>query len=390
MLFALLTTLALSIAQDGTGARVAPPGGPADERETKRSAARPPLSFDSPMPIPDVEQWINGSAPNFSDPNTLFVFVFWASNITPAREALPRLSRLAETYRDKGVIVVAMTSEPADGVRPLIESPAYKSAVTIPVGCDPDRSTFQQFMTASWQTSLPTVFVAKGGKVLWIGTPREVEPVVISVLNGSWTPTGRKDSHDRDAATTKRAGAFEQRLNTLLDRRDFDGMLLILDEMERDSDPTLAREGALLRVGVLQQAGKSDAALRACDELLEKSQDWFVAAEVAKMLASPLFLKPDISRATLAALKAIALSKQKEALAYVALSHVQARGGQGDLAMRSLDRALALALPDQREAIQEEIEWLKDQTAADPNLAPESTPQPSTPPVPSAQPTKTP
>lgn len=355
----LLMTLAFTLSQDATPPVVAPPSGPGDERETKRSAARPPLSFDSPMPIPEVAQWLNGTAPDFSDRSKIFLLVFWASNITPARESLPRLSLIADAYKAQNVVVVGMTAEPADGIRPLLESPLYKDAVKFAIGCDPDRSTYQQFMTASWQSSLPTVFLAKGGTVLWIGTPREVEAVLKQVLDGSWTAQGRKEAHDRDAATTKRAEEFEQRLNTLVDRREWDGMLAVLAEMQADPDQSLAREGRLLRIGVLQQAGRQDDALRACDELVESTKDWIVAAEVAKMLASPLFVKPDMSRATLAALKAIALSKQKQALAYVALAHVQARGGQSDLALRSLDRALTLALPDERELVQEEIDTLK-------------------------------
>ncbi|MSR69987.1 MAG: hypothetical protein EXS17_06560 [Phycisphaerales bacterium] len=366
MLALLLMTLVVTLSQDGKVPIVAPPSGPDEERETKRSAARPPLSFDSPMPVPEVAQWLNGSAPDFSDRAKVFLFVFWASNITPAREALPRLSVIADGYRSQGVVVVGMTTEPADGIRPLLDSPIYKDAITFAIGCDPDRSTFQQFMTASWQTSLPTVFLAQGGKVLWIGTPREVEAVLKSVLAGTWTVHGQADAHQRDAATMKRAGEFEQRLNVLVDRRDWDGMLAVLGEMEVDSDASLAREGRLLRIGVLQQAGRTDEALRACDALVESTKDWIVAAEVAKMLSSPLFVKHDVSRATLGALKAIALSKQKQALAYVALARVQARCGQSDLALRSLERALTLALPDERDLVQEEIEMLKSRPAPTP------------------------
>ena len=338
---------------------VPPPSGPGDESQTKRSAARPPLSFDSPLPIPDVAEWINGAPPDFTDRQTLFVIVFWASNITPAREALPRISRIADAYKDRGVVVVGMTAEPAEGIRPLLESSAYKESVRFAIGCDPDRSTYKQFMNASWQTSLPTVFLAKAGRVLWIGTPHELEKVLTAVLNGTWTVQGRKESHERDAATIMRAEAFEEALNVFVDRRDWDGMLLVLGEMELDSDASLAREGRLLRVGVLQQAGRTSEALQTCDALVESTKDWMVAAEVARMLSSPLFVTTDTSRSTLAALKGIALSKQKQAMAYEALSHVQARAGQRDLALRSLERALSLALPDERDVIQERIELLK-------------------------------
>ena len=59
-------------------------------------AVRPPLTFGSPMPIPDIEQWPRGAAPDFKDQSKTFLISFWSTAITPARESLTQLSKFSD------------------------------------------------------------------------------------------------------------------------------------------------------------------------------------------------------------------------------------------------------------------------------------------------------
>ena len=346
----------------------------APDPPAQRVAARPPLTFGSPMPVPSVERLIVAAPPTLNDPTQTYVISFWSSAITPARESLVGLSRLAEEFAGRGVTVVAITGEPADAVSPLFDAPPLKNRVTIPIGCDPDQSSTKQFMEASWQRSVPVAFIASGGTIQWIGPPRAAASVLKSVLDGSWTPEGRRVEHERDAATMQRAEEFGKRIAQHLDRKEWDALLATVSEMERDPDTRLAREGNLLRIAMLQQAGRTPDAIAAAKALLQGTRDWSVHAEVAKTLASDLFPNPDIATAMLAALCATTLSQWKEAQAFVALAAVQARAGLRDKAVESLRRASAVALPE-------------DQDEIDARLAPlvEVTPPP--PPAPAAPPT---
>ncbi len=328
---------------------------PTQSEVGQATAVRPPLTFDSPMPIPDIEQWARGTAPDFNDKSKTFLISFWSSSITPARESLPRLSKLADQYRDQGLVIIGVTEEPAGGIQPLLDSPKFLEGIRFAIGCDPDRSTYRQFMSQSWQTTLPTAFLAHDGKIVWIGNPRDAKDVVAEVFAGTWSPESRRKAYEERANASKRATEFAKRLDVVMDRRQWDAALKVIAEMENDPNPLLAREGHLLRVSVLQQNEKTAEALEECDSLVATSKDWEVASEVAKMLASPLFPKPDLSRATVAALRGIAMSKQHEALAYYALAEVQTRSGQRDLAIRSLERALTLADPEEVDLIQERL-----------------------------------
>ncbi len=330
------------------------------------SAVRPPLTFESPMPIPDIEQWPRGVAPDFKDQSKTFLISFWSSAITPARESLKQLSKFSDEYLDQGLIVVAVTEEPAGGILPLLDSPKYKEGIQFAIGCDPDRSTYRQFMSESWQNTLPTAFLARAGKIVWIGNPRDAQDVLAAVFAGKWTPEGRKEIYEQRAAATKRFMDFEKKLEILIDRRQWDAALEVITEMEKDPNKSLAREGRLLRVSILQQAGKTSEALELCDDLVAKTKDWEVASEVAKMLASPLFPKPDLARATIAALRGISLSKKQEALAYVALAEVQMRSGQKDLAILSLDKSLLSADRDEIDLIQDRLAEIRTPPSSTP------------------------
>lgn len=319
------------------------------------TAVRPPLTFESPMPLPEIAEWARGVAPDFTDITKTFLISFWSTSITPARESLPRLSKIADEYAERGLVVIAITDEPAAAIAPMLEAPRFKDGIRLAIGCDPDRSTHRQFMDASWQNTLPTAFLARGGKILWIGNPRDIDSVLSAVFTGKWSPEGRRESYEQRMAATKRASDFEEKLAILVDRKQWDEMLVLVDEMAKDPNPSLAREGRLLRISTLQRSGRTAESLRECDALLRATKDWFVAAEIAKMLASPLFAKSELSHATVAALRAISLSKEHEALAYLALAEVQMCGGQFNLAEKTLLTALAIADPNDEDLIQERL-----------------------------------
>lgn len=350
-----------------TPASTAPQSEPTPQPpDSGMSAARPPLTVGSAAPRSDISHWIQGQQPDFSDSSKTWIVLFWSPAITPARDSLPRLAKVAQANRDKGVEVVAIACEPVDVVAPLLETPRFKDRVDITIGCDPDRSAWNDWMKPSWQTNVPACFIVHQGNIAWIGDPREARAVVEAVQSGRWSREGRRAMHEERAAAMKRSAAFAERTQIAIDRREWDTMLDICREMSADENASIAREGRLLVISALQQAGRTDDSLTAADTILRHSTDWETCAELATTLVSRLFEKPDLQRATMAALKAIALSKQREGLAYAALADVQMRGGQITAARATLDRALAIIDPWDEEALRTRIDALQPPAPADP------------------------
>lgn len=328
--------------------------------------ARPPLTVGSAAPRSDISHWLQGQEPDFADSSKTWIVLFWSPAVTPARDSLPRLSKVAQKHRDKGVEVVAIACEPLDVVAPLLETPRFKDRVNIAIGCDPDRSAWNDWMKPSWQTNVPACFIVHHGNIAWIGDPREAGAVAEAVQSGRWSREGRRAMHEERAAVLQRSAAFAERTQTAIDRREWDTLLDICREMSADKNPSIAREGRLLVVSALQQAGRTEDSFAAADTILRHSTDWDTCAELATTLVSKLFEKPDLQRATMAALKAISLSKQREGLAYAALADVQLRSGQVTAARVTLDRALSIIDPWDEEAVRARIDALQAPAPADP------------------------
>ncbi|MSQ89978.1 MAG: redoxin domain-containing protein [Phycisphaerales bacterium] len=361
--YALLMFVATVIQEGAVPARQ-PAQPPPTTGQSGPTEVRPPLTIGSLLPLPEIDFWARGSAPDFTDPSQIFLINFWSSKIAPARESLGRLSKLADDYGARGLVIVGVTDEPLTLIQPLLESPRYHELVRFAIGCDPDRSVYQQLMAPAWQNSLPTAFLAQRGKILWIGNPRDVGDVIRLVVAGTWSAEGRSNARAESVATTSRATAFDARIADHRERKNWDGLVVTAVEMAKDSNPILAQEGVLLHISSLQQLGRVEDALSLSDTVVGATTNWRVAAAIASTLVAETFERPDLTRASAAALKAIELSKRTEAIAYCALADVQARAGELALATISLDRAMMLALPEETEMILDRTLQLESRRAA--------------------------
>ena len=94
---------------------------------------------------------------------------FWATWCKPCEEEMPGMERLYRKYKDKGLVVVAL-SEDADGasaVRPFVK----KHGLTFPVGLDPKMAVAAQF--GVW--ALPSTFIIdrQGNRAYFANGPRD-------------------------------------------------------------------------------------------------------------------------------------------------------------------------------------------------------------------------
>lgn len=76
---------------------------------------------------------------------------FWATWCPPCRKEMPDLEELSRRYRDRGLVILAISDEPADTVKPFIAKQGY----TFPVLLDPNR----EVNTAFHVEGIPKTFV---------------------------------------------------------------------------------------------------------------------------------------------------------------------------------------------------------------------------------------
>lgn len=81
---------------------------------------------------------------------------FWATWCPPCRAALPTIAKLAQDYRDRGVIVYAVNDESPDTVRAFLD----KLQISLPVAMDPSDTVFGLYKAS---TIPQTVLIGKNG-----------------------------------------------------------------------------------------------------------------------------------------------------------------------------------------------------------------------------------
>ena len=115
-------------------------------RLTRLDGSDPPIAFSVATPA--------GGTLNLSDFKGQVVLLnFWATWCEPCLEEMPAMERLAQAYRGRGLVVVALSvdREGAAVVRPFLK----RHSLTLAVGLDPDQSVARSQRV--W--ALPSTFV---------------------------------------------------------------------------------------------------------------------------------------------------------------------------------------------------------------------------------------
>ncbi len=159
------------------------------------------LKPGSPAPIPQIEHWVKGKAPEFFAPGTVYVVEFWATWCGPCRASMPHLTELQKEHPE--IVIVGVSDEPLEKVEPFINSEAWAEKTGYRITTDPDRSVHTDYMKAAGQNGIPTAFiVGKDGVIEWIGHPMQMDEPLKQVIAGTF---------DREAAAKAAAEEAQRR-----------------------------------------------------------------------------------------------------------------------------------------------------------------------------------
>ena len=128
-----------------------------------------------PAPPVNLKEWVKGSPVDLKDPKKIYVVELWATWCGPCKISIPKLTEAQSTFKDKNVVVIGISAEECDVIKPFVTRMGDQMGYTI--GCDNDeKSTYRAYMDGYTQPGIPHAFIVKEGKVIWHGNPL-VEPV---------------------------------------------------------------------------------------------------------------------------------------------------------------------------------------------------------------------
>lgn len=133
-----------------------------------------------------IKEWVKGKPVDVLDGKHVYVVEFWATWCGPCKMTIPRLTEMQAKFKERGVVFVGISDEPAETVKPFVAQMGDQMGYV--VACDDERKTALGYMEAYGQAGIPMAFVvSKEGKVLWYGHPMsDLEMVLGQVLAGTY------------------------------------------------------------------------------------------------------------------------------------------------------------------------------------------------------------
>jgi len=168
-------------------------------------------SLGDPAPELKVAEWIKGEPITLAKGKgkNVFVVEFWATWCGPCRQTIPHLSEIQRKHKDKGLVVIGVTDEKADKVKPFVEKLGDKMdyRVVIESGATGPCSSgamSQAYMAAFKENGIPHAFIVdREGRLVWHGHPMDdMDSVLEKVLAGKFDleATRRSEAERQESA----------------------------------------------------------------------------------------------------------------------------------------------------------------------------------------------
>lgn len=134
----------------------------------KLSTTRP---VDSPPPL-RIANWIKGDAIDLTSGRgkNVYLIEFWATWCPPCLTSIPHLTEIQARYKDQGLVVIGISEENSDTVRPFVAQMGKRMDYRVAV--DNNGETGIAYMTANGVNTIPHAFlIDRTGSVVWHGNP---------------------------------------------------------------------------------------------------------------------------------------------------------------------------------------------------------------------------
>ena len=320
------------------------------------------LSVGDAAPGLDIEEWVKGSEVTLSN-GTVYVIEFFSAS---SRTSLPVIAWLSEIQReqgDKNVVVIAVTTDEVDVVRPWVTNKGQQIAYTVAV--DRRGSTTRAWKEAANISASPCVFIVdRDLKIAFMGNPNpnvdgeEMGIVLRKVIRGRYDPDLERRAQPQLAA----ARSARQTRTWRMAERHYEEIIAL--------KPSVFVEVALERFEMkLVDMDDREGAYRYVRE--QYIDDMYSSdAEALQMLAEQIAVDPkipaskrDMEVAMQAARAAMELAGENDpaALATVALVHFH-RGEVAE-AVRLQKKAWMVAKPKEKEGYRRVLRSYQEQAA---------------------------
>ena len=291
-----------------------------------------PITFrvgDVPPPLAGTN-WIKGEPVTSFEPGKIYIIECWATWCGPCVEAIPHVTKIQADYAKDGVIVIGQNvweddpSKTEPFVKKMDKKMEYRVVLDDMSAGEPGKMA-ATWLEAAGEYGIPCSFlIGRDGKLVWVGHPMGLEPVLKRVIAGTFDP-------QQLAAEQLVVEQFQQDVQSALGHRQWDKALTMLEDFaKREPESPLLEHFDRMRFDVLLEKQDYDAAYRIGAKLAVQFQDEAGALNNVAwtIVDKPGLAKRDLDLAEKMAVRAVELTQRDDANIIDTLARVHFEKGR--------------------------------------------------------------
>ncbi|MFT3703698.1 MAG: TlpA disulfide reductase family protein [Agriterribacter sp.] len=147
------------------------------------------LNVGDPAPPLRIKKWLKGEPVIEYKKGTVYIIEFWATWCVPCKAAMPRLSALANKYRDKvtviGISIMESKKTSVQKISAFVDS--MGQGMDYNVATEDSNFVQTDWMLNAEERGIPKSFIINNeGLLAWIGHPSKIEEVLPDIINNNW------------------------------------------------------------------------------------------------------------------------------------------------------------------------------------------------------------